>query len=136
MINMGGQKPKIGSNWPLNGPYLQCWDAASRLKIIKEFFLKRLTLPFDSLPTKYLTIFHHISYWNKMLNRWWKFYFHYPIYAHLNSPTDARPKSRQKWCQSFRSCPLSCSINKNLFCFTTVWKVLDRGSWSFKFPFL
>ena len=25
MINMGGQRPKTGSNWPLIGPYLQCW---------------------------------------------------------------------------------------------------------------
>ena len=23
MINMGGQRPKIGSNWPLTRPYLQ-----------------------------------------------------------------------------------------------------------------
>ena len=25
MINMGGQRAKIGGNWPLTGPYLQCW---------------------------------------------------------------------------------------------------------------
>ena len=25
MINMDDQRPKIGSNWPLMGPYLQCW---------------------------------------------------------------------------------------------------------------
>ena len=25
MINMGGQRPNIGSNWPLTGPYLQRW---------------------------------------------------------------------------------------------------------------
>ena len=24
MINMGSQRPKIGINWPLTGPYLQC----------------------------------------------------------------------------------------------------------------
>ena len=25
MISMNGQKPKIGGNWPLAGPYLQRW---------------------------------------------------------------------------------------------------------------
>ena len=25
MINMSGQRPKIGGNWPLAGPYLQHW---------------------------------------------------------------------------------------------------------------
>ena len=25
MINMGGQRPKIGGNWLLIGPYLQHW---------------------------------------------------------------------------------------------------------------
>ena len=28
MINVGGQRPKIGGNWLLTGPYLQHWAEA------------------------------------------------------------------------------------------------------------
>ena len=33
MINMGGQRPKIGANWPLTCPYLQRWCGIRGLRV-------------------------------------------------------------------------------------------------------
>ena len=38
MINVGGQRPKIGSSWPLTGPYLQRWHQLPRVQIIASQF--------------------------------------------------------------------------------------------------
>ena len=35
-MNMGGQKPEIGANWPLTGPYLQPWSQREIANVIAD----------------------------------------------------------------------------------------------------
>ena len=49
MINMGGQRLKIGGNWPLTSPYLQC--CTQSLKYQQHFLNTILTSTCARIPT-------------------------------------------------------------------------------------
>ena len=44
MINMGGQRPKIGSYWKLNSPYLHRHDLRTRHKVLTSTFFSTVTV--------------------------------------------------------------------------------------------
>ena len=46
VINMDSQRPKIGSNWPLTGPYLQCWPRMIFLFVVVFFKCSKTVIDF------------------------------------------------------------------------------------------
>ena len=73
IINMGCQKPKIGSNWLLTSPYLQCCQSYSKLNVkfwislnFENVFLKKRTRQCRQL--------HKLHEHMNQLISWYKFW--------------------------------------------------------------